>query len=141
MLAKVKRPAVSLFLPQNGSIMSQPLQLFAPDVFPSAHSELRAYTVAAFRVAQGSDQLSLVAMSKPVLDFLVKRRALGYWVGQNRLIQEGQSYRLTADGLVVCQSALAEQLSTHNTTADQVAYWVNEFCSNSELPRTAIFQV
>lgn len=39
--------------------MPQTLQLFAPDVSPSAHSELRACTVAAFRVAQGSGQWAL----------------------------------------------------------------------------------
>jgi hypothetical protein len=63
------------------------LPLFAPEVFPVAHSEVRAYIIAAFRVAQASDQMSLIAMSKPPLEFLVRRCALGYWVSRGRLIQ------------------------------------------------------
>ncbi|EZP32702.1 hypothetical protein [Pseudomonas sp. RIT288] len=117
------------------------LQLFAPEAFPTAHSEVRAYTIAAFRVAQASDQLSLIAMSKPLLEFLVKKRALGYWLSRGRLIQEVHGYRLTERRLVDCQSALALQLPTHNTTASQVAFWVNEFCSNAELKRTATFEI
>ena len=117
------------------------LQLFAPEAFPTAHSEVRAYTIAAFRVAQASDQLSLIAMSKPLLEFLVKKRALGYWLSRGRLIQEVHGYRLTVRGIFDCQCALSLQLPTHNTTASQVAFWVNEFCSNAELKRTATFEI
>jgi hypothetical protein len=117
------------------------IQLFAPDVYPTGRTELRAYTVAAFRIAQGSDQLSLVAMAKPVLDFLVKARALGYWVEKSRLIREDACYRLTPEGLVICQSALAQQLPTHNTTATQVGYWVHQFRWNNELPRGGSFEL
>lgn len=121
--------------------MPTTLQLFAPDVFPSAPAEVRAYTVAAFRIAQRSDQLSLIAMSKPLLEFLLKKRALGYWIQKSRLIEVDLGYRLTDQGLVICQSALADQLATHNTTADRVAYWENEFRRNSQLPRAETFRI
>lgn len=121
--------------------MPSTLQLFAPDVFPSSPGEKRAYIIAAFRIAQRSDELSLITMSKPLLVFLLKKRALGYWIQKGWLIEEEDGYHLTARGLDVCQSALADQLATHNTTADQVTYWVNEFRSNSQLPRAETFRI
>lgn len=117
-----------------------PLQLFAPATYPTARAELRAYTVAAFRVAQGSDQLSLIAMSKPIVDFLVKKRAIGYWKEKGWLEESEVGYRLSPAGLVLCQSALAAQLPTHNTTANQVGYWVDQFMNNTQLSRTAVFE-
>lgn len=121
--------------------MPTTLQLFAPDVFPSSPGEQRAYIIAAFRIAQRSDQLSLIAMSKTLLEFLLKKRALGYWIQKGWLIEVDQGYRLTDQGLVICQSALADQLATHNTTADRVAYWENEFRRNSQLPRAETFRI
>lgn len=117
------------------------LTLFAPDTYPTSRHDIRAYTIAAFRIAQARDQLCLIPMAKPVLDFLVRPRALGYWIEKDWLSKDETSYRLTAQGLVVCQSALAEQLSTHNTTAAQVELWVEEFRNNSGLPRTGSFLV
>ena len=117
-----------------------PLRLFAPEAYPTGRAELRAYTVAAFRVAQGSDQLSLIPMSKPIVDFLVKRRAIGYWKEKGWLEESDAGYRLSPAGLVLCQSALATQLPTHNTTADHVMYWVDQFLSNTGLPRTAVIE-
>lgn len=115
------------------------IQLFAPAVYPTARTELRAYTIAAFRVAQRSEQLSLIAMPKPIVDFLVKGRAVGYWQEKGWLTEQQDGYHLSAEGLVVCQSALAEQLPTHNTSATNVEYWVSQFLNNTTLPRSAQF--
>lgn len=117
----------------------QGVQLFAPSVYPTARVEIRAYTIAAFRVAQNSDQLSLVPMPKPKIDFLIKGRAIGYWKEKGWLAEGAGNYHLTTVGLVVCQSALAEQLLTHNTNAASIQFWVNEFRFNSSLPRSARF--
>jgi hypothetical protein len=116
------------------------LKLFAPDTYPTKRTEIRAYTIAAFRVAQGSDQLSLVPMSKPIVDFLTKRRAVGYWKEQGWLEEQEGSYRLTAPGLVTCQSALANQLPSHNTSATHVSYWETQFRHNTDLPRHESFE-
>jgi hypothetical protein len=116
-------------------------QLHAPATYPTSRVQIRAYTVAAFRVAQASDQLSLVPMRKDVLDFLIKGRALGYWLENRWLERDGDAYRLTKDGLVTCQSALAAQLKTHNTDASTVAYWVEQFQSNAALGRHETFDV
>ncbi|OGS97874.1 MAG: hypothetical protein A3K04_04685 [Gallionellales bacterium RBG_16_56_9] len=121
-------------MPAIGSI-----QLYAPDTYPTKRAEIRAYTIAAFRVSQQSDQLSLVAMPKAIVDFLIKGRAIGYWNEKRWLTETPDGYRLTAEGLVICQSALAEQLPTHNTTARNVEYWVNQFRHNTKLPRSAAF--
>lgn len=117
------------------------LELFAPETYPTARTEIRAYTIAAFRVAQSSDQLSLVQMPKDVIDFLTKRRATGYWKQQGWLEEADGDYKLTAAGLVTCQSALASQLGTHNTSASEVSYWEAQFRHNSNLPRRASFEV
>jgi hypothetical protein len=116
------------------------LQLFAPDTYPTKRAEVRAYTIAAFRVAQSSDQLALVLMSKQLIDFLVKGRAIGYWKDQGWLEEAEANYRLTAAGLVTCQSALANQLATHNTSAADVSFWVTQFRHNTDLPRHASFE-
>ena len=116
-------------------------QLFAPALYPSARFELRAYTIAAFRVAQRSEQLSLIIMPKGIIDFLIKGRAIGYWKKKGWLIELPDGYHLSAEGLVLCQSALADQLSTHNTSAASVEFWEREFRTNSSLPRTTRFDV
>jgi hypothetical protein len=79
-------------------------------------------------------------MSKPIIDFLVKKRAIGYWKEKGWLEESHTGYRLSPAGLVLCQSALAAQLPTHNTTADHVRYWVDQFVSNTELPRAAVIE-
>jgi hypothetical protein len=112
---------------------------YAPNLYPTNRTEIRAYTIAAFRVAQRSDQLSLVPMPKALVDFLIKERAVSYWKMKQWLEEDNQCYRLSADGLVVCQSALAAQLPTHNTTARSTEYWVAQFQQNTQLPRTATF--
>lgn len=116
------------------------IELYTPETYPTKQSEIRAYTVAAFRTAQASDQLSLIPMRKDVINFLVKRRALGYWKEKGWLEEGNDSYRLTAAGLVICQSALANQLPSHNTSAAEVGYWVDQFRSNRALPRRGSFE-
>jgi hypothetical protein len=112
---------------------------YAPNFYPTKRTEIRAYTIAAFRVAQRSDQLSLVPMPKALINFLIKERAVSYWKMKGWLEEDNESYRLSADGLVVCQSALAAQLPTHNTTARSTEYWVAQFQENSQLLRSATF--
>ncbi len=112
---------------------------YAPDLYPTKRTEIRAYTIAAFRVAQRSNQLSLVPMPKALVDFLIKERAVSYWKMKQWLEEDSECYRLSAGGLVVCQSALAAQLPTHNTTARNTEYWVTQFQQNTQLPRTATF--
>jgi hypothetical protein len=114
---------------------SNTLQLFAPLVYPTARIEVRAYTIAAFRVAQASDQLSLIAMFKPIIDFLIKGSAVNYWIRKGWLLEGDNAYHLTPQGLVICQSALANQLPTHNTNTENVWFWVTQFTTNSSLPR------
>ena len=112
-----------------------PTQLFAPEIYPKARKEMRAYTIAAFRVAQSSEQLSLIPMSKTIISFLLKERATGYWKENEWLIEHENSFNLSASGLVICQNALAEQLTTHNTSTEHVEFWVDQFFNNTSLPR------
>lgn len=115
------------------------VMLYAPDIYPTNRIEMRAYTIAAFRVAQQSDQLSLVPMSKEILIFLMKERAIAYWKGNQWLEETDNLFKLSASGLVLCQSALAAQLPTHNTTATNTEYWEAQFRTNTHLSRRATF--
>lgn len=115
------------------------IQLFAPELYPTSKAELRAYTIAAFRVAQRSEQLSLIAMPKPIIDFLMKDSAVKYWKTKEWLTEESDGYHLSAAGLVVCQSALAGELPTHNTNVTNVEYWLGQFLNNTALPRSGQF--
>jgi hypothetical protein len=112
------------------------LRLFAPKDYPTKHAERRAYTIAAFRIAQESDQLSLVSMPKPVITFFMKDTATQYWMKKGWLHERDDAFHLSGEGLVICQSALAEQLASHNTDAATVQYWVQQFTSNTSLPRS-----
>jgi len=114
-------------------------ELFAPNQYPKAHRELRAYTIAAFRVAQNSEQLSLISMPKPLIDFLLRDKAIDYWQKNGWLIENSDGYRLSPDGLVICQSALAEQLPSHNTNTINASFWEDQFRNNHTLPRHAQF--
>jgi hypothetical protein len=113
--------------------------LFSPENYPTKPTEIRAYTVAAFRLAQNSDQLSLIPMRKDLLLFLIKERALGYWLAKGRLKDGGNVITLTPDGLVVCQQALANQLTIYNATPSEVQYWTLQFTRNNSLPRQTTF--
>jgi hypothetical protein len=121
--------------------MVRSLQLFAPIDYPKRRIEIRAYTIASFRVAQRSDQLSLIAMPKLIIEFLMKESAIRYWKGKGWLLEGEHNYKLSQLGLVICQSALATQLPSHNTNAESVAYWEYQFQQNTLLPRNTTISI
>ena len=119
---------------------TQPVKLFAPEAFPQKQAEIRAYTVAAFRVAQWlrtGDSLSLLDMPKKVVDFLIKGRALDYWKRQQWLQATPTSYRLTEPGLAICLKPAAEGASG---PAD-IGWWETQFRGNEGWPRRKTFRM
>lgn len=115
--------------------------LYAPDNYPSKKKEIRAYTVAAFQVAQRTDQLSLVPMRRDMVRFLIKDRAFGYWKTNGWLQDEGMHAVLLPSGLEVCRQAMANQQAGFSADPCEISYWTRQFTMNSALPRIGTFSV
>ncbi len=90
------------------------------------NKEMRALTIAAFRVAQNNEQLSTRAMNRELLQHLVadSTTALNYWVSKARLSESAAGYQLTPTGLKECQNTLLGLAGNYNTTEEKVQEWV-----------------
>lgn len=99
------------------------------------NEEMRALTIAAFRVAQNQTQLSTRAMDGELLLYLLagSATALGHWVSKGRLSQLQSGYQLTPTGLVECQDTLLGQAGSYNTTETKVQEWVTRLVHGDEV--------
>lgn len=125
-------------------MLTQPVKFYAPDDFPEKQAEIRAYTIAAFRVAQSgavpSDApLAPVDMQRNLVDFLIKGRAIDYWKKQRWLQGTGMTYRLTEEGLAICAKAPAAAGTPPGPT--DVGYWETQFRENAALGRKKTIRV
>lgn len=95
------------------------------------NKEVRALTIAAFRVAQNSSQLSTARMNGDLLLFLLagSRTAFKYWIEKGRLVEEAESFRLTPTGLAECQDTLLGNAGAYSTTEAKVQEWQHRFLS------------
>jgi hypothetical protein len=113
--------------------------LFAPSQYPRSNAEceamgltgrrneeIRALTIAAFRVAQNNEQLSTRAMNRVLLLHLVadSTTALNHWISKARLSQSAAGYQLTPTGLMECQNTLLGLAGNYNSTEEKVQEWV-----------------
>ncbi len=89
------------------------------------NKEVRALTIAAFRVAQNNSQLSTALMSYDLLLFLLagSKTALNYWINKGQLSEEPRGYRLTPAGLTECQDTLLGRAGAYSTTESKVLEW------------------
>lgn len=128
-------------------MLTQPVKFYAPEDFPEKQAEIRAYTVAAFRVAQSgiaasAAPLAAVDMQRNLVDFLIKGRAIDYWKKQRWLQGDGMTYRLTEEGLAICaKSPTAAPAAPATAGATDVAYWEQQFRANAALPRKKTLRV
>ena len=125
-------------------MLTQPVKFYAPEDFPEKQAEIRAYTIAAFRVAQSgavpSDApLAPVDMQRNLVDFLIKGRAIDYWKKQRWLQGTGMTYRLTEEGLAICAKAPAAAGATPGPA--DVGYWETQFRENATLGRKKTIRV
>jgi hypothetical protein len=130
--------------PAKTPMLTQPVKFYAPEDFPEKQAEIRAYTVAAFRVAQSglaasAEPLAPVDMQRNLVDFLIKGRAIDYWKKQRWLQGDGMTYRLTEEGLAICAKSPLTASGTPGPA--DVAYWDSQFRSNSSLPRKKTLRV
>jgi hypothetical protein len=125
-------------------MLTQPVKFFAPEDFPEKQAEIRAYTVAAFRVAQSGAAtseapLAAVDMQRNLVDFLIKGRAIDYWKKQRWLQGDGMTYRLTEEGLAICAKSPTAAPAAPGPT--DVAWWEQQFRANASLPRKKTLRV
>lgn len=105
----------------------------------SRNEEVRALTIAAFRVAQNNSQLSTRNMNAALLLHLLagSTTALSYWVNKGRLSQQPNSYSLTPQGLAECQNTLLGQAGAYSTTESKVQEWVSRLINGDRVATQA----
>lgn len=92
----------------------------------SRNKEMRAMTIAAFRIAQNNHQLSEAPMNAELVLFLCgnSMTAINYWKSKGRLLQNENNILLTPDGLAECQNTLIGRSGAYSTTEENVSEWV-----------------
>jgi hypothetical protein len=102
----------------------QELDLYSVDKYPAKKDELRAMTIAGFRVIQNSRQLDKREMQTNVMRFLLSPKAISYWKSQGWLTPKGRTefVSLTDEGLSVCSESLHDNAAT-NTSEPLIASW------------------
>jgi hypothetical protein len=99
------------------------------------NKEMRALTIAAFRLAQNNSQLSTRSMNGELLLHLLagSTSALGHWVRKGRLSPVSGGYALTPEGLAECQNTLLGLAGAYSTTEVKVQEWVTRLVSGDRL--------
>jgi len=119
--------------------ISDSIPLYAATRYPSSNNEavsmglsrkrnkeMRAMTIAAFRIAQNNDQLSEAPMDSVLLLFLLANSttALDYWESKGRLAKTESRIALTPEGIAECQNTLLGHAGAYSTTEEKVTEWV-----------------
>lgn len=119
--------------------LHEPVTLFTAEDYPRSNqdlqrmglsggrnAEIRAITIAAFRIAQNNTQLSQRPMQAELLEFLLAGglSVVPYWRGKFRLKPIGQGYQLTPLGIAECQNTLLGLSGNYSTTEAKVQEWV-----------------
>ena len=103
------------------------------------NKEMRALTIAAFRVAQNNTQLSTRKMNCELLLHLLagSTTALSYWLDKGRLLRTPSGYALTPEGLAECQNTLLGLAGAYSTTEAKVQEWVVRLISGDQVATKA----
>jgi hypothetical protein len=90
------------------------------------NAEMRAMTIAAFRVAQNNEHISTRTMDANLLLFLLagSTTTIDYWQKVNRLVRSEDGFRLTPAGLTECQDSLLGRVGAYSTSEEAVQTWV-----------------
>lgn len=99
------------------------------------NTEMRAMTIAAFRVAQNNEQVSTRTMDAELLLFLLagSTTTIDYWQKVNRLVRSNDEFRLTPAGLTECQDSLLGRVGAYSTSEDAVQAWVDRMLHGDEV--------
>jgi len=137
--------------------LSSPVTFFAATRYPSSNDEaksmglngtrnkeMRAMTIAAFRIAQNNHQLSEAPMDSTLLLFLCANSttALNYWKSKGRLVEARKGMALSPDGIAECQNTLLGRAGAYSTTEEKVSEWVERMlCSDAVALKREEFRV
>lgn len=136
--------------------LRSPIALYSAESYPRTNeqvrsmglsggrnAEMRAMTIAAFRIAQNNNQLSQQPMNVTLLEFLVANSvsAVGHWLRESRLQRSAETYQLTPSGITECQNTLLGLSGNYSTTESKVQEWVNRMLRGDRAAsRSHIFQ-
>jgi hypothetical protein len=100
------------------------ITLHAAERYPTQKDELRAMTIAGFRIAQNSRQLDQREMRTDVLRFLQSPDAISWWKKKGWLEPKGRTnyVKLTSTGLATCSGSLHQETAT-NTQESLINSW------------------
>ena len=128
--------------------LSGPITLHSTSRYPSSdnetrsmglegtrNKEIRAMTIAAFRVAQNNDQLSERKMNLQLLLLLLANSttAFDYRVNKGRLIESTTGVSITPEGLAECQNTLLGNAGAYSTTEKKVTEWVSRILNGDAI--------
>jgi hypothetical protein len=99
------------------------------------NEEMRAMTIAAFRVAQNNTNLSNYMMATDLLKFLLGNSdsAIRHWVKQGRLENATAGIRLSQEGLNECHRSLEGATRGYNTRDSKVQEWINRMLNGDQV--------
>jgi hypothetical protein len=105
----------------------------------SRNKEMRALTIAAFRLAQNNSQLSTRPMNSELLLHLLANSttALSHWGKEGRLVRVKNDFSLTPDGLAECQDTLLGRAGAYSTTEANVQEWVTRMVQGDRVAKNA----
>ena len=110
----------------------------------SKNEEMRAMTIAAFRIAQNDTELGQAAMDKQLLLFLMagSSTAINHWKTKGRLLDSGNSLQLTEEGINECVNSLNGASRGYNTSEARVHEWMMRMLNGDEVAtRSSAFSV
>lgn len=103
------------------------------------NQEMRAMTLAAFRIAQNNDQLSQQPMAAELLSFLLacSTSAINHWIRTGRLTRDEEWFRLEERGLAECQNTLLGLAGSYSTTEAKVLGWVERLLHGDDVAHSS----
>lgn len=105
------------------------------------NEEIRALTIAAFRLAQNNSHLSTRSMNGELLLHLLAESttAINHWLKTGRLLPVPGGFALTLTGLAECQNSLLGLAGAYSTTEAIVQEWITRMVNGDPValsPRT-----
>lgn len=101
----------------------------------SKNEEVRAMTIAAFRLAQNNTDLSSCMMDASLLKYLMadSESAIRHWVKQGRMESTVSGVRLSQEGINECFSSIEGSTRGYNTSELKVQEWINRMLDGDQV--------
>ena len=110
----------------------------------SKNEEMRAMTIAAFRLALNDVELNQAEMDKQLLVFLLagSTTAINHWKKNGRLLDTENGIRLTEAGIEECAKSLGGEARGYNTSEAKVDEWMVRMLNGDDVAtRSALLNI